>query len=315
MPAVLKADSLGFLNLQMEDPISPNMPKGISVMGITAVAPLQGRWDFDTFLGELRRFRGKALSNQGVHLITSSRNILREGSTGLLLSSQHAPNGLTQESIKEMMSSGLRAMAITYNGGGEYVDKDGHLNEKGEKLIMWMNECGMMLDVSHASHQVALGALELLWNQRSFIPPMASHSGCFAVHPHERNLQDDILLQIRKMGGYVGIPAINFMTGGDDFLAFARHLQHAIDVCGSVCVGIGSDCPYLNLTLEQARAQYDRMLIALGGKVPKDVVHPDRPQVAIEHGRELLDHLAEVLKGFPDSVFGQNFVEYLRRSL
>lgn len=150
------------------------------------------------------------------------------------------------------------------------------LSDFGRSVVRRMNELGMVVDLSHAGEQSITDALATTTK-----PVIASHSGCKAIHGHQRNLTDDQLRAIAANGGVVGIvfctaflkdeaqqedarwresPAYKAIQGSNDTDVFLRqgewlqehaaplpmevvvdHIVHAVEVAGIDHVGIGSD--------------------------------------------------------------------------
>jgi membrane dipeptidase len=81
------------------------------------------------------------------------------------------------------------------------VEHDG-VSDLGARAIRRLNELGIMIDISHASKQAALDAIEL-----SAAPVIASHSSIRAVADHVRNLDDETLLALKANGGVVQVVA------------------------------------------------------------------------------------------------------------
>ena len=54
-----------------------------------------------------------------------------------------------------------------------------------------MNRLGMMVDLSHVSHNVMVQAIDT-----SRAPVIFSHSSAYSVFPHHRNVKDDVILKI-----------------------------------------------------------------------------------------------------------------------
>jgi len=141
------------------------------------------------------------------------------------------------------------------------------LTPEGKKLIAVAEEENVAIDVSHLSDRAFDDVARLA--KRPFL---ASHSNCRALCPHPRNLDDDRLRSLAERGGVLGINLspmfldpnvyeqvrplyVAFLSGGGarqqgtagpkvppcDPAWIVRHLQHAIDVGGEDCVGLGGD--------------------------------------------------------------------------
>ena len=86
----------------------------------------------------------------------------------------------------------------------------------------------------------------------SRMPVIISHTGCDAVHPHERNTSDANLRLLAERGGVVGVCQLRpFLTlkKSDNLHAYFDHIDHAIQVCGTDHVCIGSDRDHRVITM------------------------------------------------------------------
>lgn len=154
------------------------------------------------------------------------------------------------EKIKEFYDMGFRALSLTWNAHncfGAPNSKDSvimqeGLTDFGKEAIVYMQELGMLVDVSHLSDGGFYDVAKICKK-----PFVATHSNARALCPHQRNLTDDMIKILGNAGGATGI---NF---GPEFLneditckdstaaLMAKHARHIADVGGIDCVGIGSD--------------------------------------------------------------------------
>jgi membrane dipeptidase len=108
--------------------------------------------------------------------------------------------------VKEFHDRGARYLSLAHNGHSQLADSntgdiDGKylhngLSALGRQVIAELNRVGIMVDISHPSKQANLQALAL-----SKAPVIASHSGARALADHTRNLDDELLMALKKNGG------------------------------------------------------------------------------------------------------------------
>jgi membrane dipeptidase len=139
---------------------------------------------------------------------------------------------------------GLRMLSFawmrrTLFGDGTWEnDSRGGLTRLGKAAVKEVNRLGIIMDVSHASDQTTWDILNT-----STSPVIASHSNARALHPHLRNVTDDMIRAIANSGGVVSAVAVSgFITDGSPTIAnWVDHIDHIIDVAGIDHVGIGAD--------------------------------------------------------------------------
>jgi len=141
---------------------------------------------------------------------------------------------------------GVRLLTLTWNQRNQIADGIGEsrtgsgLTEFGLKVIDEMNDLRMLIDVSHLSET---GFWDVI--KRSKAPIVASHSNCYALCPHLRNLKDEQIKALADRGGVIGITFVpNFLTQEKrkttvkDVVA---HIDYLVEKAGIDCVGLGSD--------------------------------------------------------------------------
>jgi len=147
--------------------------------------------------------------------------------------------------LETMYGLGVRVVQLTYNdrafaGDGCLEPANAGLSRFGRDMVKRLNELNMIVDLSHAGSQTTADAISA-----STKPVIISHSGCRALYRHPRNQEDRELKAMAARGGVVGIYLMPFLGGAPSPYATAelvvRHVEHALKVCGTDHVGIGSD--------------------------------------------------------------------------
>ncbi len=117
------------------------------------------------------------------------------------------------ERIREFHKRGARYLSLAHNGHSQLADSNtGDANDEylhnglsplGKEVIAELNRVGIMVDISHPSKQANIQAIEL-----SKAPVIASHSSVKALCDHTRNLDDELLLALKKNGGVAQMVAL-----------------------------------------------------------------------------------------------------------
>ena len=149
------------------------------------------------------------------------------------------------ENLQHFANRGIVYMTLCHNGDNLICDSakgnntHGGVSEYGEKVIHEMNRLGIMVDLSHGGEKSFYDALEI-----SRSPIVCSHSNCKALCDHPRNLTDDQLRAIARVGGVAHTtfyPGFLCKNGEASILDGIAHLEHAIKIMGIDHVGIGTD--------------------------------------------------------------------------
>jgi membrane dipeptidase len=121
------------------------------------------------------------------------------------------PAGTDLATLREFYARGARYMTLVHTAHNQLADSSGPkeplhngLSEQGKKVVAEMNRLGMMVDLSHASAKSFWDAIAI-----SKAPIIESHSGCAAVSPSDRNLDDEQLKALAKNGGVIQIVALS----------------------------------------------------------------------------------------------------------
>ena len=153
------------------------------------------------------------------------------------------PLGHSLDFIDLFFRVGIRMLSLTWNrrtmfadGVGER-DTGGRLTTLGIEAIGEMERLGMIVDVSHLSDNGFWHVSDVA--TKAFV---ASHSSCFALMPHPRNLKDDQLQRIVASGGLVALNAFGgFLADHPNTDSMLEHVDYAVRLLGSESVGFGFD--------------------------------------------------------------------------
>ncbi|XP_033762628.1 dipeptidase 1-like [Pecten maximus] len=154
--------------------------------------------------------------------------------------------------LRMFYQTGVRYMTLTHSCDIDWADNykadenggvSKGLTDFGRTVVREMNRIGMMIDLSHVSHQTMLDAMET-----SEAPVIFSHSSVFSLCSHYRNVQDDVLLKLKENNGII---MINFYTGyinnatdhrnTTTVYQVADHIDYVRNLIGADYVGMGAD--------------------------------------------------------------------------
>ncbi len=146
--------------------------------------------------------------------------------------------------LRVLYRLGVRAMTFTWNENNELAGAamgrgNKGLTAIGRDVVDEMCALGMAIDVSHLSDR---GIEQVL--ARATRPIFASHSNARGVLDHPRSLPDELIREIARQGGTIGV---NFYyqqltkRGEACIEDIADHICHIVETGGIECCAIGSD--------------------------------------------------------------------------
>jgi membrane dipeptidase len=245
--ARMKAGGLRAVVFIAYTPQGPRTPEGHAAAGARAEAML--RAIRNTAHGEGRRIVTRVAELEAAHAA---------GATAVLLAVENG-NAMGHDLSRLALWRGLGAIyvTLTHDGHNDLADATrpradlgdppqlhGGLSLLGRHAVEEMNRLGLLVDVSHASRDSMMQAVEV-----SRAPVVATHACCAALRTHPRNLDDTQLDALRDSGGLVQITAVpaflrdpgpdgKFEATVDDI---ADHVDHAVHRIGLAHVGVSSD--------------------------------------------------------------------------
>lgn len=168
----------------------------------------------------------------------------------------------SMEKIREFYDMGVRLVTLTWNDPncfGFCHSRDPEemargLTDFGKEAVSYMQELGMLVDVSHLSDGGFWDVAGIAG--RSGKPFVASHSNCRTLAPATRNLTDGMIRALAECGGVAGLnfePAFLNEDENDRRSRVSRmcdHMMHLIDKGGIECAAIGTDFDGIRGTFE-----------------------------------------------------------------
>lgn len=164
---------------------------------------------------------------------------------GIMLTFQNASHFRTADDVNTFHSLGQRVSLLTYNstnllGSGFLADTDIGLTPFGAEIVARMNQVGMAVDLSHCGDKTTLDGIAATKK-----PAIFTHAACRALVPgHLRCKTDEMITNMAKTGGVMGIPLIRFMIKIDEPVTQENvldHFDHVTKLVGVEHVGVGSD--------------------------------------------------------------------------
>jgi membrane dipeptidase len=152
--------------------------------------------------------------------------------------------------IERFYEMGVRLITLTWNDANclgvchstDPSEMEKGLTPFGKEAVSYMNELGILVDVSHLSDGGFYDVADV--TDKPFV---ASHSNCRALSPATRNLTDDMIRVLAERGGVAGINFAPFFLNESledrksRIFRMCDHIEHFIRVGGTECVGIGTD--------------------------------------------------------------------------
>lgn len=137
---------------------------------------------------------------------------------------------------------GVKMISLTWNGENDLasgVNVKGGLKSLGIQAVKEMARLGITVDVSHL-------------NERSFyevclidsIKIVASHSNCYDICPHRRNLKKWQVKEIISRGGLIGLNFYPLFLGTGKFDVFGKirdNIEYLLSLGGENNIAFGSD--------------------------------------------------------------------------
>ncbi len=130
-----------------------------------------------------------------------------------ILSMESADPIADPDDVEFWWDAGLRVVGPAHFGHNTYLHgtfTEGGLKPAAKPLYKAMREAGMILDITHMADQAVWDSFDL-WDG----PIMASHCTCRSIVPGQRHLTDDMLRELIRRDGIIGLVFCQFFIDPD----------------------------------------------------------------------------------------------------
>lgn len=152
-------------------------------------------------------------------------------------------------------------ISLTWNtenrfGGGAKTQKG--LKEDGARLLEFLDGKQIAVDLSHASDLLAVDILSYMDAKNLHIPLVASHSNVRSVTEVWRNLPDELIKEVIRRGGVIGLNFVRPFLGEDPVRGFIRHVEAfmKLGAVNQICFGADFFCDDDVVTLRPGSKSY-----------------------------------------------------------
>jgi membrane dipeptidase len=145
--------------------------------------------------------------------------------------------------LKTLLRLGVTSVGLTWNNANDVADgaleeRGGGLTQFGKEVVALLNETHTWCDVSHLSERGFWDVIE--WSNH----PFASHSNCYSLCPHPRNLKNEQIKALIDRDSVIGVTFVPPFLSGQNTASITdvlRHLEYICGLGGEDHVGFGSD--------------------------------------------------------------------------
>jgi membrane dipeptidase len=145
--------------------------------------------------------------------------------------------------LKTLLRLGVTSVGLTWNNANDVADgaleeRGGGLTQFGKEVVALLNESNTWCDVSHLSEKGFWDVIE--WSNH----PFASHSNCYSLCPHPRNLRNEQIKALIDRDSVIGVTFVPSFLSGQNSASITdvlRHLEQICELGGEDHVGFGSD--------------------------------------------------------------------------
>ena len=154
--------------------------------------------------------------------------------------------------LEELYKLGLRNILLVWNEANKYGSGnrgDYGLTELGKEFLIKAIDLGISIDMSHMNKKTFYDTIDLIKEQKALgkeVKVLASHSNCYSLCHHMRNLDDEQLKALKSVDGLLGLVGYSVFVRDEDSNEdlkelYLKHIEKAISIMGIDNVGVSSD--------------------------------------------------------------------------
>jgi len=167
-------------------------------------------------------------------------------------------------------------------GGGNMTTRG--ITRDGRMLLDYLHGRRIAVDLSHTSDALACDILHHIDTERLDIRLIASHSNFRSVWAHNRNLPDELVQEIIRRRGLIGMNFLRAFLHTDDPDALLHHILYGFNQGAQDVLCFGADYfytadhpdparfPFYHKAYEQAGGSYKYILDRLEGLLSKELL-------------------------------------------
>lgn len=256
--------------------------------------------------------------------IAQLKEAKRSGKVGFIYNFQMAaPFGWDLEKLKTFYGMSVRQIQLiggrrNYLADSCWEPANAGLSKYGYEVVEAFNDLGIIVDLSHVGEQSALDVITA-----SKEPVIFSHSGCYALCPHPRNVSDRNIRAMAEQGGVFCVYNQSGWLTKDPTISmdhYLAHVEHVINIAGEDHVAMGTDQDAVDMSamrpdeVQRHNASFDRRRKDYP-QLDWEIKHMRIPELS--HPKRLL-HLAQALhrKGYKtrtiEKIIGGNYVRVFK---
>ncbi|MDR4983618.1 diguanylate cyclase [Bacillus cereus] len=201
---------------------------------------------FEVALQMIDIFHSEILSLPGMKFIQTKDdiNMLKQDEIGALLTLEGCEAiGKDVMKLRLFYRLGVRSFGLTWNyanllADGALETRAAGLTSFGKQVVQELNVLHLWTDVSHLNERSFWDVIEIAKN------PIASHSNCYKLCQHPRNLNDEQIGALIKRNSMIGVTFVpQFLTSERQahVTDILRHVEYICSIGGEKNVGFGSD--------------------------------------------------------------------------